>query len=134
MQPSSTPRPTIPRARKAPRRIETGIQEAIVGYLRLVAPQLIVLHIPNEGERSKWGHIQMVRMGLTPGAHDLLLLEEPGLAYLLEVKAPDETLSQVQVDFHAECRRRNIPQAIVRSVNDARDALKRFGIKTREVY
>ena len=126
------PRNLTPRPRRAPRRIEAPIQIAIVDYIRLVAPQLIVLHIPNEGMRSAWGHAHMVRMGLTPGAHDLLLLEEPGLAYLLEVKAPDEQLSMAQIEFHVECRARKIPQAVVRSVNDARDALARFGIRTRE--
>lgn len=126
------PRSSTPRPRKAPRYLEAPIQIAIVDYIRLVAPQLIVIHIPNEGERSKWGHIKMVKMGLTPGAHDLLLIESPGLAYLIEVKPPDGELSPDQIEFHAQCRKRNIPQGIARSINDARDLLRRFGIKTRE--
>jgi hypothetical protein len=122
----------VEKRRRPPKFLESPLQISIVDYIRWVAPQLICAHVPNEGERSKWGHIKMIKMGLTPGFHDLLLLEEPGLAYLLEVKPPDESLSEAQVIFHAECKKRNIPQAIVRSIEDVRDALKRWGISTKE--
>lgn len=126
------PQSSTARQRKPPRYIEAPLQIAIVEYIRWVAPQLLVLHIPNEGERSKWGHIKMVKMGLIPGAHDLLLLDEPGLAYLMEIKPPDEQLSVAQIAFHAECTRRNIPHGTARSINDARDLMALWKIRTRE--
>lgn len=117
---------------KARRDIEAPIQAASYQYICLVAPQVICFHVPNGGYRSKAEAAKLKWMGVTPGVHDLIIIDENGLSYLLEMKPPDGVLSQDQKDFHARCRALKIPQAVSHSINETRDALKRWGIKTRE--
>lgn len=70
------------------------------------------------------------KMGLTPGASDLMVLSR-GRAYCMEVKAPGGTLSENQKRFHAWCERCGIPYIVVRSAEEAVEALKFWGIVSR---
>ena len=109
---------------------EARIQGAIVAYVRLVAPQVTVLHIANGGPGRSLA--RLVWMGMVPGATDLIIIDEHGLAYMVEVKDADGKLTPAQVEFRDHCLKRKIPWALVRSVNDMAAALAKFGIKTRE--
>ncbi len=112
--------------------VEAPIQAAIFAYITTVAPQVVVFHVPNGGLRSKAEAAKLKWMGVTPGVPDLVILDEFGMSYLIEVKPPDGNLSEDQRTFHAKCRRLQIPHAVARSINDVRDLLKRWGIATRE--
>ena len=109
--------------------LETRFQAAAVEYIRRVAPQCIVHFVKNGGQgsktRAKW-------MGEIAGFPDLLILDEHGLAYLIEMKAPEGKLNDKQKDFRDLCRKRRQPWAQCTTINDVRDALKLWGIKTRE--
>jgi hypothetical protein len=117
---------------KARAYIEDPIQAAIVSYVRLVAPQVLCFAVPNGGRRDVREAARMKWTGTLAGVHDLILIEEPGLAYLMEIKAPDGVLSEAQKAFHAECSRRKIPHGVAHSINEARDLMARWGIKSRE--
>jgi len=117
---------------RARRDIEAPIHAAIFSYITTVAPQVVCFHPPNGGLRTKGEAAKLKWMGVVPGVHDLVIIDEHGLAYLIEVKPPDGNLSEDQRLFHAKCKGLNIPQGVARSINDARDLLVRWGIKTRE--
>lgn len=100
----------------------------------MVAPHLIIFHVPNGGYRDQREAAKLKWIGVVAGVHDLIVIDDCGLVYLLEVKAPDGVLSADQIKFHGRCRSMNVPQAIVTTIDDARAAFKRWGLKTREVY
>ena len=126
---------SAPRTRRSStsrRDVEAPIHAAIYQYITTVAPQVICFHPANGGLRSKAEAAKLKWMGVTPGVPDLVILDEFGMSYLIEVKPPDGNLSDDQRMFHAKCKRLQIPHAVARSINDARDLLKRWGIATRE--
>jgi len=119
--------PNMPR-----RNVEDQIQAAIVQYCRLVAPQMIWAAVPNGGYRTKAEAAKLKWTGVLAGFSDIIGLDVNGLSYLMEVKTLDGVLSEAQKEFNKRADVLKIPRAVVRSVNDARDALARWGIPTRE--
>lgn len=113
------------------RDIEAPIQAAIVQWIRTVAPDLIVFHPANGGLRTKREASKLKWLGVLAGVADIVIIEEPGLLYFLEVKAPEGVMSSDQKDFRAKCRKLRVPYEVVHSINEAADALRRWGIKTR---
>lgn len=77
---------------------EHGIQVRLLNRLRMHAPRLRVLAIPNQGQRSAYGNIRMKAEGLTKGTWDLLALGDGEVAWL-ELKTRTGALSDAQVDF-----------------------------------
>lgn len=110
------------------RNAEARIQAAVVAYLRIIAPHLIVAAVKNESQNPA----RAVWTGVYPGFTDLILIDEHGLSYFIEIKTVDGVLSEEQKEFRDLCRARRYPWALVRNVNDAKAALSAFGIKTRE--
>lgn len=109
--------------------LEARFQAAAVQYIRTVAPQCIVQFVKNGGPGSR---TRAAWMGEIVGFPDLLIIDEHCLAYLIEMKAPDGVLNDKQKAFRDMCRERRQPWAQCTTINDVRDALKKFGIKTRE--
>jgi hypothetical protein len=128
---------TLPARRKLPKwqtgrdtNAEARVHASVKEYIEAVAPQCFVFHVPNGGpgrslSRLKW-------LGAVSGITDLVIIDEHGLAYFLEIKTVDGVLSDAQKDFRDMCRRKKYPWWLARSVNDARDALEAWGIQTRE--
>lgn len=114
------------------RNMESQIQAAIVAWVRLVAPSCLIFAVPNGGFRTKAEAAKLKWTGTLAGVPDLVIIDEHGLAYFLEIKQVDGVLSQVQKDFRDMCRQRKWPWRVATSINDARDALKAWNIKTRE--
>ena len=114
---------------------ESPIQAAIVVYLRRVLPDAIVHHSPNEGVRGGKGGLidghKRKASGVLPGFPDILIFVG-GSGYCLEVKSATGKLSTIQRAVQGQILRQGIPYAVVRSIDDARDVLALWGIKTIE--
>jgi hypothetical protein len=89
-------------------RLEDAIQEAIVKYLHYVLIDKIIISIPNEGRRSPAMAARLKRMGMRPGAADLLLIWR-GRPFFFEVKTAKGTLSAEQITSAKTARRTASP-------------------------
>ena len=129
--PAPTPRPT---ERRRDGNREARIQAAIVEWIRWCAPQTVVFAIPNGGLRGKAEAARLRWTGVQAGMPDLAILAPVGKVFFLEVKAPDGRLSADQAEMFDQLVALGIGAAIVRSIDDAREAFKAWGIKTREAF
>lgn len=113
---------------------ESRVQCSIVSFLRRTLPSTYrVISIPNGRFKADPGTIaRLKREGLTPGAPDLLVIRNDGWFAALEVKR--ETggrLSPEQVEWSDWLARGNASQAVVRSLEEAIEALESFGVPLR---
>lgn len=117
-------------------RPEDAIQADIVAYLRNVLPTAIVAHVKNQGNRGgRLGAIDGARgkkLGVVAGMPDLMVLVEPGKTFFFEVKDRTGYASMAQQYLWQKLRTIGFECALVRSVDEARNALKAWGIRTRE--
>lgn len=131
-------------------RAEQQVHVAIVSYLRLALGQdWLVVHVPNEGLRSRVAGGVMRQMGMLAGLPDIMVVGPPqrytvdvglpGGASLvchflgfIEVKTDKGNLTPAQEAFRDDCRRTLRPWACCRSIDDAREALRQWGVKTKE--
>lgn len=113
---------------------EDKIQLAILEYLEIVLPPYaVVLHVPNGGWRSLSEGIKFKLLGVRKGAADLLILLPPqARSFWLEVKSPKGRVSPEQTEFGEDVRALGGGWAVVRSIEDVRNALAAWGIQTRE--
>lgn len=109
---------------------EDAVQRAIIDMLaHCLAGSAEWLHIANkprtpiQGRREKF-------LGAKSGTPDLLIVAD-GRAYWMEVKRHDGRVSVEQVKMHARLRRAGCPVALVRSVDDAYQALAAWGLLRR---
>lgn len=109
--------------------------EIVRELTRILPDDAMIIHARNEGNRGgAKGAIDGARgkaMGVKPGFPDLLLYVD-GSGYCIEVKRPGEGLSEIQKLVAQELARHSIPHVVCRSVEDARSAVARWGIKTTE--
>ena len=113
------------------RNAEARIQRAILEYIWAAYPDVICAAVPNGGfvldkrvvARLKW-------LGLLPGFPDLILIWTGGFA-LVEVKQPSGVLSDSQRALIPLLRSRGTRVAIWRSVQDADDGLRAWGVTSR---
>lgn len=129
-------RPRKPRAdvgiRRRDANAEARIQAAIVQWIRLVAPQVLVFHVPNGGLRTKAEAAKLKWVGVVPGVPDLVVIVPKGLVFLMEVKPIGGHLTGEQPAMFERLQAMDIPRAIVRSIEDARWAFAQWDIPTRE--
>lgn len=111
---------------------EDTIHAAIVQYLRVTMPDCLVLHPANGGSRDKREATKLKWLGVLPGIPDIIILRPGGRFCLMEVKGPKGVLSDAQNDVRYHCERFEMPWALVRSIDDARDALAGWGLLTRD--
>ena len=113
---------------------EAEIQRQIVRALRTVLPAgSIVHHAANEvrgGAEAQRRQAILVGMGVHPGFADLLVLSQ-GRVLFLEVKSPRGRLSDAQARFRDDVRAQGFGWALVRSLDDALEALEAHGVPTR---
>jgi VRR-NUC domain len=112
--------------------VEARIQAAIVEWIRIAAPSVIVFAIPNGGLRAKAEAARMRWTGVLAGIPDLAVIAPGGRAFFIEVKAPGGSLSPAQRDMHDRLVGLGTPAAIVRSIDDTRLAFAAWGLQTRE--
>jgi VRR-NUC domain len=114
------------------RNAESRQQAAVVEWIRLVAPQCVVFAVPNGGLRTKAEAARLKWTGALAGVADLVIIDEHGLAYFLEMKSPDGRLSESQQQFRDLCRQRNWPYEICHTVTEAAAIFAKWRIPTRE--
>lgn len=115
---------------------EGRIHRSILHWLRAVLPGAIIHHSPNSvrwgGKAAQINGAKNVAMGTLAGFPDIFCRTYSGDFYF-EVKAEGSYLSPAQKAFRDQlaalgCHR----YAVVRSIEDAREALDSWGITTRE--
>jgi VRR-NUC domain len=111
---------------------EARIQAAIVEWIRTVAPNVLVFHVPNGGFRSKVEAARLKWTGVVAGVPDLAIIAPGGRAHFLEIKTTSGRLSEDQRDVIGALAKLGSPVMTVTSVDDARRAFAGWGISTRE--
>jgi hypothetical protein len=119
---------------------ESPVQRAVVQYLRQVLPPECIVHFA-KGEIKRGGKTFMIEqakakaMGAMPGFPDLVVLPyaSAGGACFMEIKAEGNYASKSQKAMHEQLRALGYRVAVVRSVEDARECLREWGIGHREV-
>jgi hypothetical protein len=113
---------------------EEALQLFVVQLLKLEgAPGILVIRVMNEGKRSLASGSKAKRLGLHPGAPDLIILRPGALAYSLELKRPKRgkqpagTLSPDQIIFRDHCDAHAMPYGVARTPEEARALLMRWG-------
>lgn len=118
------------------KRDERAVHKAIVHYLRHVLPHdALVHHSANEGNRGgKRGLLDGARhkaMGKCAGWPDLEVATGGDLLFI-EVKAEGGRLSKSQRHVRDLLLSQGFKYAVCRSVDDVRERLSEWGVKTRE--
>lgn len=109
---------------------ESNEQCAIVSFLRRsLPPSYRVISIPNGRFKADPRTIvRLKREGLTPGAWDLMVLRNDGWFCALEVKAGAGKLSDEQEEWGDWLAAGGASTAVVRSLEEACEALSSFGV------
>lgn len=112
---------------------ESNAQCSIVSFLRAsLPPSYRIISIPNGRFKADPATIaRLKREGLTPGVHDLLLLQNNGTFASIEVKAAAGKLSPEQVEWSDWLAAGGASQAVVRSLAEAEEAIRGFGVHLR---
>jgi VRR-NUC domain len=110
---------------------EAAIQASIVAWARLIAPDVLIFAVPNGGYRTPREAALMKWTGVLAGVPDLGIIAD-GRAFFLEVKTAKGRLSDAQQEIIPKLEAIGAPVALVRSIDDARDAFAKWGIQTRE--
>jgi len=86
--------------------------------------------VPNDasGKTSMAKAGRLKSMGLRAGISDLVLIGPSGQAHFLEIKTATGRLSESQERFRAMCEKRGWNYAVVRSVDEALDVCRKWGI------
>ena len=114
---------------------EADLQRAVVTALRFALPKdAIIHHCANEvteaGPRGAKRQAILVGMGVHPGFADLMVLCA-GRVLFLELKSLKGRLSPAQQTFRDTVTAQGFAWALVRSLDDALDALADHGFTTR---
>ena len=128
------PEGTIPEkpVRKKARDIEGPIHKAILAWLRVALPRnSFVFHTPNGGARNAVAGAKLKALGTVAGIPDLCMIVL-GKVYFLEVKSQSGKPSAEQIAVFGALEHAGAYIAVVRSVDETRDVVRRWGI-TREV-
>lgn len=114
---------------------EGPIHRDILGYLRDVFPHGIVHHCKNEIKKRGWSIAKELAQakvdGVVTGFPDLMVIPYAHVQPMFfEVKAEGNYLSPAQKEVHARMKALGQRVAVVRSIDDTREALHEWGIPT----
>jgi hypothetical protein len=93
---------------------EIAIQTQFRAKMRIVAPQVMLVGVPNAGKRTAWERRQRGKEGLTPGFPDMIALHD-GRAAFLEFKRGDGALSTAQIEVLNRLMRLGFTVGVFRS-------------------
>jgi hypothetical protein len=85
-------------------------------------------HIPNGGKRAGREAKKLQGMGTYAGAADFMGFHK-GFCFFLEVKTPAGTQSKAQREFKKKCKEQGVPYEIVRSTEEAENAVRAILLK-----
>jgi hypothetical protein len=127
---------------------EDAVHRAIYRYLKAVLPHgWVVCHIPNGGSRHPIEAARMKGMGVTAGMPDLMILGcedrhaeiTAGMfsslrpaTWFIEVKSAKGRASLPQLDIHDRLLGLGFEVAICRSIEEARDACRKWRLPLKE--
>lgn len=101
---------------------ESQIQKAYMQWVRL-HPKLCpyIIHIPNEGKRTKWYGNELKDLGLRPGASDIFIAIPSGQYHgaWIEFKSKKGKLTKNQIAFHNDMDVQNYATKTVCSFDEA---------------
>lgn len=106
--------------------LHVTVWETIV---RLRPTNACLFHPPNGGLRNKRVAELLKLMGVLPGVSDFIVLLRGGRVACLELKTKTGRLSQDQQAFGMNCKLLGIPYEIARTLEEALDCLKLFGVE-----
>lgn len=117
--------------------LEDPIHVTILAYLRATLPaDFYVMHTPNGGQ-LKSERRRQVRLGAVPGWPDLSIYgygaDEVPFVGFLEVKSDTGRTSSDQDDVHEGLEHLGFPVRVVRSIEDAREAVRLWRLPTIDV-
>ena len=117
---------------------ERTIHLAVLAYLRRVLHgNPVIHHSANElglsGDAAARQVAKHKHLGMVPGFPDLVAFTFHGPLFF-EVKAEGNTATAAQQAVHADLRRLGNRVAVVRSIEDVREHLAKWGIPTRETH
>lgn len=110
-------------------RPEQQLHRAILQYIHLQYPKILVFHPANGGFRTVVEASIFKSLGVKAGTPDLCLLWKPGKVAFLEVKAGLGRLTTHQQSFHRWLGDLCIPVATVRSLEEAQEKMKEWGCR-----
>jgi len=110
---------------------EHEVQASIIAYLDSVLPTSIRAVGVSNNPRSAIAGAKEKARGMRKGFPDILLTG--AFHGLLEVKKEGSYLKPEQKEWRDWCAYNLVPFAVVRSIDDVRETLASWGIKTREV-
>ncbi len=106
---------------------EESLQTTILGWMEEHRPDLMCVHIPNGAIRTHKERRRMLEQGMTPGMPDLLLIDTAGQHGYMEVKTDRGAISMTQWDIRTELLNRQVPWALVRSLEEVQGASVNWG-------
>lgn len=113
---------------------EDDVQIPILNWIKRVAPQCEVFHVPNGGFRIRKEAIRLKRLGVMPGVADLFIIPPGAIYTCLEIKpVKDGRCSVAQKRFARKVIASGGHYAVVRSIDETRDRFAEWNIATREV-
>ena len=115
-----------------PARSEAAIQATIIEYLGWALPGCVVHANANAARRTASGRASNAIPGLLPGVPDLSVDYPFGRHLYFEVKTPKGVLSDVQSEVIGRLCGIGCYVAVVTGIDDVRDALRGWGVTTRE--
>ena len=110
---------------------EDSLQKAIINAWRSTTPRkewFRVFHVANGGKRNALEALKFKRMGVVSGISDLVCLLPHGKVGFIELKYGKNGMSESQKEFRSFCESNNYPYALCRSVGEALETLKGWGI------
>lgn len=117
---------------------EDRVHIPVLNFLRAALHDAVIFHIPNGGSRHKLEAVKLKALGVLPGAPDIEIIpaaNNRGMhsVYFMEIKpAKGGVVSPEQRKFGEDVYMRGCGWAVIRSVEDAANALKAWGLKTGE--
>lgn len=112
-------------------RPEEQIQIAIIEQLQARgADNVVSIHIPNQGKRAPQYTSKLIRMGMRPGASDLVFAYR-GCFYALELKAPGGRTQTNQLKFLEDVRNAGGFAELCEGLDEAITTLENWGILKR---
>jgi hypothetical protein len=118
---------------------EGQLQITVADWLQLIAPwgearsEFIWFHLANEGRRSRVAGEVLKRMGMRPGAPDLVFVKGWHVAFI-ELKSARGRQTATQRQFQSDCERIDVDYRVCRSLEEVAVALVDWDFLTeREV-
>lgn len=112
---------------------EADLQKAVIRFLKVAAPRLLVFHPANGGTRNVREAGNLKAQGVLPGVADLVFALPDGRMACIELKTPTGRVQPSQHQFADLCANYSttIPYAICRSIEEVASTLRGWGVQLR---